>query len=163
MADLVFASPHTLIGGAEVLSRALQEGTENNRGWEQVKLRHAQNDTSFDKAVDAFIAGILANVCAATGVGSTEAQQTVSPGRTGSPEAAIDAIGTSNAGVAASSQAIATSLGNLASALVPIITAAGGVVTAQTLAALLPVVVTAVGGASTPSQTQAKPTGGTTS
>lgn len=88
----------------------------------------------------------------AMSTGQTENEQTVSPIRTSTADAPLAAEGTSDAGVAVSAQgtavaaqAVATSLGNLASALVPIITASAGVVTAQSLAALLSVVVASVG------------------
>ena len=147
MAELQFFGPHTILGGAEVLGREFQEDTENSRAWKQLNLRQAKNAETVDHLAD-----IMALVQMQIGI--VEGQQTTSPGRTGTPEATIDTIGVESAGVGASAQAIATSLGNLASALVPIITASGGVITAQTLAALLPVVITAVGGASTPSQTK---------
>lgn len=130
--------------------------------------RRASNDSDFDKAMnqvtisaaqDAQIVKHLAqlNVLNASQTGQTENQAAVDPIRTGSGDA-IAAVPGVAAGVSSvSAAAVAASLGNLASALVPIITAAGGVVTAQTLAAMLPVVVNAVGGASTPSQTQPKP------
>ena len=138
-----FIPPHTLIGGPEnikllfddQLSNA-RESQANARAWEAIKLRQAQNAQSFDHLVNmtALIAGQ---------VGETEGQQTVSPAGTAASEAIKGAVGTAAAGEAVSAQAVATSLGNLATAMVPIIVAAGGVVTAQSLAAILPAVVAA--------------------
>lgn len=117
------------------------------------RRRHS-NDAAYDHLVSMAVAAALAT---SVQTGETENQQTVSPGRTGTPEATIDAIGTSAAGIATSNQAVATSLGNLASALVPIVAGTSGVVSVQTLAAVLATVVAAAGasaGTSTSSTTK---------
>jgi hypothetical protein len=140
-----------LQAGARFQQRVAEESFADKRAWEQLKLAQATNASVISHAINAGL--ILAGQ-----TGTTEQQQTVSPSRTATGDAIVGAEGVAASGVAVSAQAVATSLGNLASALVPIVTAAGGIVTAQTLAALLPVVVNSVGGASTPSQTQPKPT-----
>jgi hypothetical protein len=109
----------------------------------RLDIRSERNGVAFDKAMDTVLALAIANLTNANQVGDTEDQSAMGPQVTA--EGAED---TANAGVSVSAQAVATSLGNLASALVPIITAAGGIVTAQSLAALLPTVVTAAGNAS---------------
>ena len=100
--------------------------------------------------------------------GMTENQQHISPAEQAAasaiqaaPGVAADSIATSNAVVATANAAVAASIGNLATALVPIMQASAGnttTITAEALASLLSVVITAAGGASTPSQTQPKPT-----
>lgn len=87
----------------------------------------------------------LAAIAIALQTGETENDQTVDPIKLSTADAPLASEATSDAGVAAAAQAIATSLGNLASALVPIITASAGVVSAQSLAALLATVVAAAG------------------
>lgn len=128
-----------------------REKNANDRAWEAIKLdqaqiasRRAQNAASFDKAMDVITAVAIAT-------GQTENEQTVSPAGTALSETAKGAVGTANAQVAAN-------IADLATSLVPVIASAVGVATAQTLTAVLPALVTAVGGASTPSQTQPKPT-----
>lgn len=101
-------------------------------------LRAQTNANTIDHIVNAALAIALVT-------GDTENEQTVDPIRTSAADAPIAAEATSDAGVAVSAQAVATSLGNLASALVPIISASAGVVTAQSLAALLATVVASVG------------------
>lgn len=118
--------------------------------------RRSSNDAAFDHLVSMSAAAALLNATQS----EEDATATTTQAGQGKLTTAVGAEETADAGVSVSAQAVATSLGNLASALVPIITTAGGIVTAQTLAALLPVVVNAVGGASTPSQTQPKPTTG---
>jgi hypothetical protein len=118
--------------------------------------RRTSNNGTSDRMWDAFNYNVAQdnhtarhlaqlNVIAAAQVGVTETQQTTSPVRTGSGDAIVGSEGVSADTAATANAAIAASLGNLASALVPIITAAGGVVTAQTLAALLPTVIAAAG------------------
>lgn len=99
--------------------------------------------------------------------GMTENQQHTSPAEQGAtsaiqaaPGTAADSISATTATIATSNAAVAASIGNLATALVPIMQASAGnttTITAEGLAALLSVVITAAGGASTPSQTQPKP------
>src|SRR5882724_888517 len=80
--------------------------------------RHARNAGTFDKSIDAIVTLAVADYSLSSQVGNTEGQQTVSPARTGTPEEILDTIGTSAAGIATANQTVATSLGNLASALV---------------------------------------------
>lgn len=150
----------SLLGGAEnmkllfdtIMGIQTQSLIDNQKD----ARRRSSNDAAFDHLVSMSAASALLNATQS----EDDSTATATQAGQGKLTTAIGAEETADAGVAASAQAIATSLGNLASALVPIITTAGGVVTAQTLAALLPVVVNAVGGASTPSQTQPKPAAG---
>lgn len=103
-------------------------------------LRQQQNAITSDHLINAAI-------IIAMQTGTTEDQQTVDPIKQSTADAALAAEGTADAGVAVSAQAVATSLGNLATAMVPIITATAGVVTAQSLAAMLATVVTSIGNA----------------
>ena len=80
--------------------------------------------------------------------GFTENQTSVDPVRTGTGDAIVGGVGVS-------AEQVAANLANITTLTTTIIT--------QTLAAVLPVLITALGGASTPSQTQAKPTTGATS
>ena len=70
------------------------------------------------------------------------------PVRTGTGDAIVGGVGVS-------AEQVAANIANITTLTTTIIT--------QTLAAVLPVLITALGGASTPSQTQAKPTTGATS
>lgn len=119
--------------------------------------RRASNDTDYDKALnqlhltertDAQTLKHLAaiNLLTASQTGETENQQTVSPVRTATGDAIVGGVGVS-------AEAIAANIANTVNAILP------GLVTAAISAALslLPVTVTASGGASTPSQTQPKP------
>jgi hypothetical protein len=108
----------------------------------RLDIRSERSGVTFDKVLDTVTALTLAGLVTSVQTGE------------GQDETSVGAEETANAGISVSAQAVATSLGNLASALVPIITAAGGIVTAQTLAALLPTVVSAAG--------QAAGTSGTT-
>jgi hypothetical protein len=128
-----------------------RESRANARAWESIKLdqaqiasRRAQNAATVDKMLDT-IAAI------AISTGETENEQTVSPADTAMSETAKGAVGTANAQVAAN-------VADLATSLVPVIASALATAISQSIAALVPVVVNAAGGASTPSQTQAKPT-----
>ena len=133
---------HSLLGGAEnmkmlfdnTMALTQQALIDNQRD----ARRRASNDAAFDHLVSMTVAAALAN--------ATQIAEDTTATAAGAEE-------TANAGTAVSAQAVATSLGNLASALVPIITAADGVVTAQSLAAMLATVVAAAGnaaGTSTP-------------
>ena len=91
-----------------------------------------------------FIAGLATVTSNQTG--QTENQQTVSPGRTGTPESTIDSVGVSAATVAAVNPALGVALVQAVNNL-------------QSLVAdLVSVNTTAAGGASTPSQTTPKTT-----
>lgn len=137
-----------------------REVAANQRAWESIKIsqaqidnRRAQNAATFDKAIDSITVLALAADQTADQTGQTENQQTVSPADTAMSETAKGAVGTANAQVAAN-------IADLATSLVPVITSALATAISQTIAALVPVVVNASGGASTPSQTEAKPTTG---
>lgn len=126
--------------------------------WETQRLRQAQFHASFDHA-------LLAAVAIANQTGSTENQQSVTPIRTGvgdtlaaasyTPNRAVDtsdaSVSVAAAGVATANEAVATALAQFISLM------------NQGVAALQSVLVTAAGGASTPSQTQPKPTTGAAS
>jgi hypothetical protein len=153
MADVQTSPPllaaHPLIGREEnmkllfdsTMTLMNQAALDNQRD----SRRRASNDATFDHLVSMAVAAALVT---SIQTGETENDQTVSPVRTATGDAIVGSEGVSADTAATANAAIAASLGNLASALVPIITAAGGVVTAQSLAALLPVVVSAAGTAS---------------
>lgn len=141
--------PCTLLGGPEnmkllfdstmtLMNQAALDNQTDAR-------RRMSNASTVDHLVN--VAGAMA-LLTATQTGQTSNEQTVSPVRTAAGDAIVGSEGISADTVATANAAVAASLGNLASALVPIITAAGGVVSAQTLAALLPVVVASAGAAS---------------
>ena len=136
---------------ARLAEQALTDNQANARAWNAFNLVKAHNSEAFYHWVN--MLGVPQGQ-----VGTTEAQQTVSPAGTAASEAIKGAVGTAAAGEAVAAEAVAAAIGQLAQSVVPIMLAAGGVVSAQTLAAVLPVLVTAIGGASTPSQTQSKPT-----
>lgn len=112
-----------------------REVLASSRAWEDLKLRKAQNAATFDHFMNMNSAQATAT---AEQTGQTEDQQTVSPIRTGAGDA-IAAV----PGVAAGM--VSMSGGDLAQLV------------AQTVAAIIPIVLNASGGASTPSQTQPKP------
>jgi hypothetical protein len=155
--------PHTLIGGPENIKLLFDEELDNRRevlasqrAWETVKLdqaqtasRRAQNAASFDKAMDTLI--ILSQQ-----IGTTEGQQTVSPAGTAASETTKGAVAAAGAGEAVSAEAVTANVANLFTALTPVIASALATAISQSIAALVPVVVTAAGGASTPSQTSTK-------
>lgn len=125
--------------------------------WETLRLRDSAFHSSFDHA-------LLAAVAIANQAGGTEAQQTVTPIRTGvgdtlaaSAYPADRTIDTATAGTAVAAEGIATANEAVADALAAFV--AGVNNAAVNLAnAVTAAIVTAVGGASTPSQTQPKPT-----
>jgi hypothetical protein len=162
--------PHTFIGGPENIKLLFDEELDsrretqaNQRAWEAVKLdqaqtasRRAQNAASLDKLLDSVNVLAIAAGQIATQAGQTEAQQTVSPAGTATSEAIKGAVGTAAAGEAISAEAVTANVANLMTSLVPVITSALATAISQTIAALVPVVVNASGGASTPSQTEPK-------
>lgn len=87
----------------------------------------------------------------ASQTGQTENQQTVTPVRTATGDAIVGGVGVS-------AEQVSANVADLATSLIPVLTSALATAIAQSVAALVPVVVTAAGGASTPSQTQPKPT-----
>jgi hypothetical protein len=122
--------------------------------WETLRLRNSQFAASFDHA-------LLAAVAISNQTGSTENQQAVSPIRTGIGDTmaaaaypANRAVDTSDATVSVAAAGVATANQAIADALAQFIALMN-----QGVAALQSVLVTAAGGASTPSQTQPKPAG----
>jgi len=130
-------------------NQSILDNQEDARAWAQLKLRAAQNGATFDHFVNMTSA---ASTATADQTGQTANEQTVSPVRTGTGDAIVGGVGVS-------AEQVAANVANLATTMTPIIASALGVALAQTLTAVLPALVTAVGGASTPSQTQAKTTG----
>jgi hypothetical protein len=134
-------------GAAAIQNQSLVDNQEDSRAWGALKLRQAQNAATVDHLAQI---GLLQ----VGQTGATENQSNTSPEGQAAAEAIKGTIGVA-------SDAIAASMGNLATALVPVIASAVATATAQTLAAVLPALITAIGGSSTPSQTQAKPTAST--
>ena len=131
-------------GNAQLQLQALIDNQEDSRAWNALKLSKAQNAATVDQLAQI---GLLQ----LGQTGATESQQTVSPVRTATGDAIVGGVGVS-------AEAIAASVANLASSLIPVIAGAVATATTQTLASILPTLITAIGGASTPSQTQAKST-----
>jgi len=165
--NLVPAVTHqpTLLGGAENMKLLFDEELDSRRetqarqrAWEAIALdqaqianRRAQNAATIDHAINAGL--VLSQQ-----VGTTEGQQTVSPAGVAASETTKGAVAAAGAGEAVSAEAVTANVANLFTSLTPVIASALATAISQTVAALVPVVVTAAGGASTPSQTQAKPT-----
>jgi hypothetical protein len=116
---------------AQLQNQSFLDNQADARAWAAHKLRIAGNTESFDHAIR------MGSVIAGQS-GYTENQQTVSPVRTATGDAIVGGVGVAGEQIAAN------------------IAALGDVVTkfADAMAAVL---LTAAGGASTPSQTQAKP------
>ncbi len=151
----------SLLGGAENMKLIFDEELDNRReslarqrAWEAISLDMAQNAATFDHAVNAGF--VLAGQ-----VGTTESQQTVSPAGIAASETTKGAVAAAGAGEAISAEGITANVVNLFTSLTPVIASSLATAISQTIAALVPVVVTASGGASsgggTPSQTEAKP------
>jgi len=155
----------SLLGGAENIKLLFDEELDSRRevqarqrAWESIALdqaqtasRRAQNAASFDKTMDSIVAIAVAT-------GQTENQQTVSPAGTAASETTKGAVAAAGAGEAVSAEAVTANVANLFTSLTPVIASSLATAISQTIAAILPVLVTAVGGASTPSQTEPKPT-----
>jgi hypothetical protein len=159
--------PHTLIGGPENIKLLFDEALDNRReslararAWEAIILdmaqtasRRAQNAASLDH----FIA---MGTALAGQVGVTEGQQTVSPIRTGAGDTQTQQpAGAVYPPIRNVDQSSATANGVVQSAMAQISAniAALNDVVVKLADALAPVLVNAAGGASTPSQTTAKP------
>jgi hypothetical protein len=157
----------SLLGGAENIKLLFDEELDSRRetqarqrAWEAVSLeqahisnRRAQNAATIDHAINA-------NLVLSAQVGSTEGQQTVSPAGTAESETVKGAVAAAGASEAVSAAAVTANVANLMTTLTPVIgtAIANAVSTAyQMFIANLPALITAVGGASTPSQTSAKP------
>jgi hypothetical protein len=129
---------------AQLQNQGLMDNQSDARAWQEVKLTAARDAQTLK-----YLAAV--NNLTADQTGATENQQNVSPIGQAVAEA-LKAV----PGVAAGD--IAAGIANLNSSLIPVIATAVGTITAQTVAAVLPALVTAIGGASTPSQTQPKST-----
>ena len=132
---------------AQLQNQALLDNQENARRWNAlahkiaqdysaVTIRAAQNGAAFDHAVN------MDNVTQDQ-TGGTENEQTVSPVRTATGDAIVGGVGVS-------ADQIAANVANFTTAI--------SAAVLELYAALVAANVTAAGGASTPSQTQAKPT-----
>lgn len=121
-----------------------REVLANARAWEALKLRKANNAESFDHFINMTTAGATAT---AQQTGQTEESQTVSPVRTATGDAIVGGVGVS-------AEQVAANVANLATSLVPVIASALATAISEALASILPTLITAVGGASTPSQTK---------
>ena len=154
----------SLLGGAENIKLLFDEELDSRRetlararAWEQISLdmaqtasRRAQNAATIDHAINAAL--LLSGQ-----IGTTEGQQTVSPAGTAASETTKGAVAAAGAGEAVSAEAVTANVANLFTSLTPVIAGAIASAVTQTIAGLVPVVINASGGASTPSQTQAKP------
>ena len=166
----------SLLGGAENIKLLFDEELDSRRetlarqrAWEAISLdmaqtssRRAQNAATIDHAINAGL--VLSGQ-----IGATEGQQTVSPaGSESRTRAAVSPAGTAasettkgavaaaGAGEAVSAEAVTANVANLFTSLTPVIASSLAMALSQTIAALVPVVINAAGGASTPSQTQPK-------
>jgi len=154
----------SLLGGAENIKLLFDEELDNRRetlararAWEAISIdmaqtasRRAQNAATIDHAINAGM--VLSGQ-----VGTTEGQQTVSPAGTAASETTKGAVAAAGAGEAIGAEGITANVVNLFTSLTPVIASSLATAISQTIAALVPVVVTSSGGASTPSQTQPKP------
>lgn len=134
---------------AQLQNQALLDNQEDSRGWAQLKLRIAQNAATVDHFINMTAAQ---STSTAEQTGQTSESQTVSPVRTATGDAIVGGVGVS-------AEQVAANVADLATSLVPVLASSLATAIATAVAALLPVTVTAAGGASTPSQTQPKPTG----
>src|SRR5579885_650549 len=153
----------SLLGGAENMKLLFDEELDHRReslarqrAWEAIALeqaqisnRRAQNAATIDHAINA---GLVLSGQA----GATEGQQTVSPAGIAASETTKGAVAAAGAGEAVSAEGVTANVVNLFTSLTPVIASSLATAISQTIAALVPVVVTSSGGASTPSQTEAK-------
>lgn len=128
---------------AQIQNQGLLDNQEDARAWSAFKLKAAQ-----DQHTVTHLAQINAVISAQTG--DTSNQQTTSPVRTATGDAIVGGVGVS-------AEQVAANVANIATALTPVIASALATALSQTITAVLPALITAVGGASTPSQTQPKP------
>jgi hypothetical protein len=134
---------------AQLQHQSQNDNQEDARAWAQLKLRVAQNAATVDHFLNITSAAATAT---AQQTGQTAETQTVSPVRTGTGDAIVGGVGVS-------AEQIAANVANLATSITPIIVSSLATAISEALAAILPIVVTASGGASTPSQTKS-PTAG---
>jgi hypothetical protein len=154
MADVTFPGAVLNPNSGELalnMKQLIDDNQEHSR-------RRASNDADFDKAMnqitisaaqDAQTVKHLAtiNMLTASQTGATENEQTISPVRTGTGDAIVGGVGVS-------AEQVAANVANLATTMTPIIAGAVAEAVSTAITAILPALVTAVGGASTPSQTQ---------
>ena len=139
----------SLLGGAENM-KLLFDNTLAHLG--RVQTVAASHDNAwetlrFTTAQDAQVVKHLAQLAtvAANQTGQTENQQTVSPAGTAASETAKGAVADAGSGIAVAAEGVAVANQSIADAV------------ANLMNALTAVIVNSSGGASTPSQTQAKP------
>jgi hypothetical protein len=156
--------PYSLVGGPENIKLLFDEELDNRRevaanarAWESVKLAQAQNNLRREQNAATIDHAINAGIVLSGQIGITEGQQTVSPAGTAASETTKGAVAAAGAGEAVSAEAVTASVANLTTALVPVIVSSLATAISEAIAAILPIVVTASGGASSPSQTEAKP------
>ena len=154
----------TLLGGAENIKLLFDEELDSRRetlarqrAWDAISLDMAQTASRRAQTAATFDHAINGGLVLAGQVGVTEGQQTVSPAGTAASETTKGAVAAAGAGEAVSAEGITANVVNLFTSLTPVIASSLATAISQTIAALVPVVVTASGGASTPSQTEAKP------
>lgn len=129
-------------GSAQLQHQSLVDNQEDARAWSTLKLRRAENAATTDHFLNITAAQATAT---AMQVGQSEDEQTTSPVRTATGDAIVGGVGVS-------AEQIAANVANIATALTPVIATA----ITSAIMSLIPVIVTASGGASTPSQTQPK-------
>lgn len=151
MTSSLLIPAHPLLGREENMKLLFDEvkadamnGVRNATDWSnaraRIDIRSERNAASLDKVLDSVISVAFLNSMVAAQTGETENQVEQGPEDTaaGSEDTANSSVATANAQVAAN-------IANLASALVPIIAGTSGVVTIQTLASVLPLVISAIG------------------
>lgn len=135
-AELIITNAKTVFDRfAALMSSGAEDNQSNARAWSAFNLSVAQDNQTIKQLA-------TLGLIQAGQTGMTENQQTVSPAGTATAEAIKGTVGVAADQVAAN------------------IPALGDIVVkwAEAMLALTPVIVTAAGGASTPSQTQPKPT-----
>lgn len=174
LAPMITHQP-SLLGGAENMKLLFDDtmaylsarrGTSDRHAdaWETLRLMQAQNAAVASHAINM-------NVVISAQAGDTSSQAQVTPIRTGAADTQVQQpAGAVYPPIRNVDQSGATATGAVQTAAAGVATAAEGIATAnQSIAdavanlmnALTAVIVNASGGASTPSQTQAKPTGAT--
>jgi|HubBroStandDraft_1064217.scaffolds.fasta_scaffold00148_14 hypothetical protein len=130
---------------AALMAQGAEDNQANSRGWQAFNLANAQDAQTMKHLA-------TLGVISAGQTGVTENQQSVTPVRQATGDAIVGGVGVS-------AEQVAANISNLATSITAVIASSLATAIAQTLAAVLPVVVTAAGGASTPSQTSSKPVG----
>lgn len=127
---------------AQLQNQGLIDNQAAARAWEALKLKTAQDAQTLSALSQA-------NAVISAQVSNIETQQTTSPVRTATGDTIVGGVGVS-------AEQVAANVANLATTMTPIIAGAVAEAVSTAIAAILPVLITAVGGASTPSQTQPK-------